>query len=338
MALVGLTVASVALADGSGAGPIFAITEENDLFIWPLGPKSDRHYTQGLKLTYFAGEDEMRRSAEWWNTHLPAVAFPKDNSQTRVGFAFGQNMYTPQNIAARNPSPRDQPYCAWLYLGAMFQRRGIGANDIPVMEHFEMDLGLIGPPALGEQAQKFVHRYVSGSVQPEGWDYQLQSEPALLMKYNRAWRLTPVKAAEKNLDLIPHVGINLGNVRVSGEVGTMLRAGWNLPDDFGITTINSTAGNTGGLTAQSPSCGAHVFAGAKGEVIGQDIFLEGNTGRASRSVTPEPMIGEFSWGLALRVARHFDLAYTWVMRSQTFETQRTRDFYGSFTFRGLFTY
>ncbi len=318
-------------------GSTLSLHQENDMLSY-LGGNKDRHYSQGAKVTFFAGETEWRGAANWWNSALPAIAFDGSNALTRVGLALGQSIYTPDDITLFNPDPLDHPYAGWLYLGALFQRRSATGIGVPVMEHFEINLGIVGPPALGKPAQIFVHRDITDSPRPRGWEYQLEAEPGLLLKYDRAWRLAPTGEAGQHVELIPHVGVNLGNIKTSGEAGLMLRAGWNLPDDFGVTRIVSTKGMTGGLAPSSPRFGVYGFAAVDGELVGQDIFLDGNTVHDSRSVKREPFVANLSWGVAARLWRHFELSWTRVAQTERFVSQQGRHYYGSLTVRALFDY
>jgi hypothetical protein len=314
---------------------VLSIAEENDMFSY-LGGNKDRHYTQGAKVSFFGGATNWAGAAAWCNDVLPAVGFDRSETLTRIGLALGQNLYTPDDISRYNPDPLDQPYAGWLYLGASFQRRTRADQRVPVFEHFEINLGIVGPPALGKPAQAFVHRSLTSSPRPRGWKYQLDAEPGFHLKYDRAWRLAPRGQGDRYLDVVPHVGVHLGNIKTAGAAGAMLRTGWNLPDDFGLTRIEATKGNSTGFAPASPAFSIYVFAAADGELVGHNLFLDGNTGRTSRSVKREPLVGELSWGLAARLTRHFEITYSRVMRTETFVSQRGRDYYGALSFQAVF--
>jgi hypothetical protein len=328
---------SAATSSRAEHAAVLSIAEENDMFSY-FGGNKDRHYTQGAKVSFFGGPTNWAGAAAWWNGVLPAIGFDRSQALTRVGLALGQNLYTPDDISRYNPDPLDQPYAAWLYLGASFQRRTLGDQRVPVFEHFEINLGIVGPYALGKPAQTFVHRSLTSSPRPLGWKYQLETEPGLHLKYDRAWRLAPPGEARRYLDIVPHVGIHLGNIKTAGAAGAMLRAGWNLPDDFGLTRIEATKGISTGFASTAPAHSVYVFAAADGEVVGQNLFLDGNTGRSSRSVKREPLVGEFSWGFAARLARHFEITFTRVLRTETFVSQRGRDYYGALSFQAIFDF
>ncbi len=166
---------------------IFAVTEENDSFGSPPGPHQDRHYTQGLKFAYRAGDNDFRNATAALSAALPTFAI--DPSAADLGFVFGQNIYTPTNLQLKNPDPNDRPYAGWLYGGVFLQRRGLTAGSIPVLESFEADLGIVGPGSLGGTMQKSWHEMLHIDT-PKGWDHQLKTEPGLEIKYARLWRLT----------------------------------------------------------------------------------------------------------------------------------------------------
>ena len=72
----------------------------------------------------------------------------------------------------------------------------------------------------------------------------------------------------------------------------------------------------------------YVFASAEGRAIARNIFLDGNTFRDSLSVDKRPFVADFQLGAVL----HFDnleLTYTYVARTEEFETQGSAQQFGS---------
>ena len=259
---------SVLFAEEEKQGPIFAVTEENDLFSNPFtADHTDRHYTQGLKLTYLGGDDEMPRWAAKVADALPTVGITLDASQ--LGYVFGENMYTPENLLTRELITNDRPYAGWLYVGMFLQRRGVdGDARIPVLESFEIDLGVTGKPSLAEAAQENFHRVFFSYDTPKGWHNQLAAEPGLLLKYQRLWRLSLNEQTARYVDFIPHVGGDLGNVAIFANLGATLRVGYNLPQDFGVQINDSPASANGGMTPHSAPFGFYVFGGVDGRRCG----------------------------------------------------------------------
>ena len=265
-------------------GPLFAVTEENDVFSNPyFGDHTDRHYTQGLKLTYLGADDDLPRWASKVSDTLPLWGI-HTNAQN-LGYVFGQNMYTPQNLESNALITTDRPYAGWLYGGVYLQRRGkTDGAGVPVMESFELDLGVTGRPSLAGTTQVAFHRIFFNYSIPRGWNNELTGEPGLLLKYARLWRLSFNGQAARYIDLIPHVGAKVGNIEISGNMGATVRVGVNLPDDFGVQIIDSPASLGGGITSKPQPFALYFFGGVDGRAVGHNLFLDGSTFQGGPSV------------------------------------------------------
>src|SRR3546814_4711146 len=73
-------------------------------------------------------------------------------------------MYTPDDVALRNPPLDDRPYAGWLY-GSV----GLIAETGRRLDQLELTLGVVGPASLTEQTQKLIHE-ITDSQEPRGWD------------------------------------------------------------------------------------------------------------------------------------------------------------------------
>jgi hypothetical protein len=179
---------------------------------------------------------------------------------------------------------------------------------------------------MAEQTQTWWHN-LGGWVTPQGWRNQLQFEPGVVVKYDRQWKLSPARSSGGwGIELIPHAGLSLGNVQTFAGAGAVARAGYNIPDDFGVQNIDSLATQIGGRTAGS--FGAYLFAGVDGRVIGHSVFLDGNLWQQSHHVEKEILVGEWKFGGALAF-RRFDMALTFLQRTREFKTQTHNDCLGS---------
>jgi hypothetical protein len=319
-------------------GPIFAVTEENDVFSNPLTPDhQDRHYTQGMRLTYLGGDGEMPGWAANVADTLPKIGITSNGS--KLGFDFGQNMYTPVELLTTSLITTDRPYAGWLYLGVILQRSGVGGDSrIPVLESFEIDAGVIGRPSLAQGSQESVHRWFFPDDIPIGWHNQLATEPGLLLKYQRLWRLSANEQTARYVDVIPHVGGELGNVEIFGNLGATLRVGCNLPDDFGVQIIDSPASVNGGMTPHMPWFGFYLFGGVDGRAVAHNLFLDGNSFRGGPSVERIPWVADLSCGGAIQILRHIELSYTRVIRTAEFVGQHEPDVFGSLTAKAEFPF
>lgn len=299
-------------------GPVLTLIEENDAIA-----DTDRHYTQGIKLAYLQADNHAPHWAVRLSDHLPEWGF--ENKADKFGYEIGQNFYTPADLKASQLLSDDRPYAGWLYTGLILQRRGLDAHDHPVLEHFELQLGIIGPESFAEQTQNWAHQ-----ENGRGWDHQLKTEPGLALRYQRSWLITPAGKEARHVDFIPYGGFSLGNVETSARFGALLRIGWNLPDDFGIPIIDSLAVTSGGWSrsrAASP-WGFYVFTGVDARAVLHNAFLDGNLYRASHSVGKEPIVRDWKSGIVF-VLKRVDVGLAYVLRSPEFTSQTEDDRYGS---------
>ena len=311
-------------------GPVFSAIEENDLLV-----KTDRHYTQGIKLSYLGADNRVPVSVSNFSSKIPALKF--DVHALRLGVEIGQNIYTPADLTTDKPLPNDRPYAGWFYTGLTLQRRGLSPKRKTVtLENFQIDLGIIGPESLANESQTWVHE-IRGFPLPHGWRNQIKDEPGLVLKYERSWRFSPTNSNTWGIDFIPRFGFSLGNVETSGRIGAMTRFGWHLPDDFGPQIIDSITTPEGGLSKSSPGArwGCHIFAGVQGKVVGYSTLLDGNLFQNSPHVQKETLVAEFTGGIVL-VLNPVEFGFSYVHRSREFATQSEPDGFGSVFIRGRF--
>ena len=310
-------------------GPIFSLIEENDLIV-----KTDRHYTQGIKLSYLHKDGFFPLCSSNIYEGLPEWGFTK--KQGKVGYEIGQNIYTPGNLMATSLLPNDRPYAGWLYTGLVLQRRGETASGWPVLESFQLDLGVIGPWSLAKEAQTWVHQ-LRGFDVPRGWSNQLKNEPGIEIKYQRSIRFRGHALHPLDFEFIPHAGFSLGNVETTGRVGGQFRIGLNLPDDYGIQTIDSLTTTSGGHSRSQTFSrwGCYVFASSEGKAVGHNAFLDGNLFHNSHSVDKEYLVGDFKAGFAFVLPRA-EIGFSYVLRTREFHGQTEPDRFGSVYLKAKF--
>jgi lipid A 3-O-deacylase len=310
-------------------GAVLAVIEENDLFF-----RTDRHYTQGLKIAYLQRDGDLPRCAAWLSETLPPWGF--DLGAEKFGYELGQSIFTPADIDSPQLLPEDRPYAGWLYFGFVLQRRGLTAHQRMTLEHFQLDAGIIGPWSLAEVAQKVVHDLRALNT-PAGWDNQLGNEPGIALKYQRSLNLLPARSGPRYLDIIPHAGFSLGNVDTSVRAGALARVGFNLPDDFGVPTIDSLVTIDGGRSASRKRgrYGFNVFTGVEVRGVIYSAFLDGSLFQHSHSVDKKPFVLEWKNGIALILDR-VELAIAYVYRSHEFTRQTEENEYGSIVLKCKF--
>ena len=305
---------------------VLSFTLEND-----LPANTDQYYTNGFRFTWTSEVNNVpnvvRRGSE------PLLG---TGERVRWQATFGQNLYTPQDIKLADPPADDQPYAAWLY----------GSVGVITDEPYEPDsrfsrvqtsgilsLGVVGPLAMGEQVQDFVHDIV-GSPDPQGWDHQLHNEPAVLLMLQRRWVFGAPLASYGGLrvDAAPHTTLALGNVFTHGAAGITFRLGDPPEGDYGPPRIQPASPGSGyfGEVVGGDKLGWYVFAGAEGRAVARNIFLDGNTFQSSPSVDKNIFVGELSAGAVLTYD-DFRIGYTHVIRSPEFEGQSGPSVFGGVT-------
>ena len=301
------------------------LISENDKYF----AGTDRHYTNGFKLTWL-GETDLNKSADFvqfatrW---LPWMDAEDTDWHYKVGFALGHNIYTPTDISTTALQPLDRPYAAWLYGSILLQAQV--DNQLRLVE---LSAGVIGPSALGREVQNTWHDLIH-VAHAKGWDNQLHDELGLQVSWERryrTWQYAPVAAAPLSGDLILRHRVTLGNVSTHAAVGTVVRLGWHLPADFGADLIRPTGGSTpnGGVPRRFS---AQIYASGEARAIARDIFLDGNTWRDSPSIAKRPIVADLSLGFVLSWPS-FQIAYTQNYRTKEFYGQPQRDVFGSIGF------
>ncbi len=296
----------------------FTFQLENDLFYG-----ADRHYTNGIRLSWVSPpKDHGVDPIPWIQEFLKRASFAL-NEDTRLGLALGQDMFTPEDRKRTDLIRNDRPYAGWLY-GAMSLHT---VTEERILDTVELNIGVIGPHAFGEETQDLVHeiRLIDTF---EGWDNQLRDEPGFHLMWERKWRAFETSPeGGLGFDFIPHVGASLGNVMSHANVGGALRFGFNIPPDFGPPALIK------GATSIDPPQGRnhwslYAFAGADGRYVANNIFLDGNTFRDSHSVDKENIVADLSFGVAFQYDR-LRLSYTNAFRTREFEGQDNNAFFGS---------
>ncbi len=308
---------SAPLWPSTAAGGEATLTLDNDFFAG-----FDRHYTNGFQLALLGDMASLPRPIRALHPFGSAV----DNRYT---FAIGQRIYTPADKAVSSPDPADRPYAGWLYALAEFRTR----RDA-VLDHFMVSVGVVGPASIARHSQDAVHRLI-GADRAQGWHAQIHNEPTLLIAYERAWpRAATVSFDGLQFDLTPRVGATVGNVLTYVNAGVIARVGRGLPDDFPATHI-SLGPPRDGYRANTSSRGWYAWAGIDARGAARNVFLDGNTFRASPSVDRKPFVWDAQLGAAVTWG-HQRLGFSLVRRSPEFATQVKSDKFGQLTYSFMY--
>lgn len=297
---------------------VFTLQAENDVMT-----PHDRWYTSGVRFSVAFGEDSQPGILK---TFADAVPFLAENYETRIiGLALSQNMFTPADTSESALIPDDRPYAGWLY--AAFTVEGYNGNSA---DYFTLQLGVVGPAALGKQTQDAWHG-LFGFKKSQGWDNQLRNEPGLLIAYQRTWQGAAQIAKGLQLGSAFHLGAAVGNVQTYGAGGVMFRLGNDLSLDRSPPPRISPGLPGSGYFKAGHKAVWYVFAGLEMRGIARNIFLDGNTWRNSHEVAKKHMVADFQIGIAV-IVNGVRIAYTHVFRTREFRSQPEGHEFGALSF------
>jgi len=274
-----------------------SLSLDNDVF-----SHTDRAYTHGTKLTY-------------WNENIPPCL---DNffkgREKRVTYALGQYMYSPTNITIPQLIEEDRPYGGWLYFGYSFQASTARRHDF-----FEVDIGVTGDASLAGETQKFIHELID-SKEPMGWGNQLGDEVGV----NLIWQEKLKYKVCNYVEVIPHYGLALGTIHTFANAGCMLRAGYNLPEDYGPLMMEP-------VNRELFNWHVYTFISTDGRYVARNFFLDGNLFKDSHSVDKEDFVGDLTLGAVVGI-KSFEITYAYNIRSKEHKTQDEHNEFGSLIF------
>jgi hypothetical protein len=325
MTLVAAVVAAgmPALAAGNTPGPWTIVPPffmmENDSFF--SGP--DRHYTDGL---YASGTSGERPDCGWCAALAGTLMLsPEGTSQYRYGLFAGQSMFTPEDLSAAVPDPKDRPYAGWLFVGMRLYRES--GN---VLDRLQVTAGLVGPGSAADAIQRWWHAlHWFGGVPPLGWHAQLKDEPGLVLSEQRLWRVSiPNRLIEA--ELLPEANASIGNIFDYAGVGATVRVGRNLNADWGAPRVEPAMEGSDFVNFDPMGgIGWNIFAGVEGRAILRNIFLDGNSFQHSANVAKNPLVADFNVGGAIFFKR-ISLHASYTVRTHEFDGQDGNDKFFSF--------
>lgn len=294
----------------------FSFTLENDYFAG-----EDDGYTNGFRLSWLSSESGV---PHWLESGADWFPLFSSKGHKRYGFAMGQTMYAPDDLTQRNLIANDRPYAGLLY-GSV----GVLSDTGYRLDNLQLSLGVVGPASLAAQTQDAVH-HLRGSTDPQGWDNQLENEPAVILSYERKWRgLIEMTPFGLGADVTPFIGGSLGNVHTHLSTGATFRIGYDLPADYGPPLIRPNQPGSD-FFVPTRTIGWYLFAGFEGRAVGRNIFLDGNSFRDSHSVDKKHFVGSLQAGIAFTYD-DIRLAYTHILRTREFDEQQNPDEFGAVT-------
>lgn len=320
--VIGLAAAAVSVVPGHAAPPqdpagIFTLQIENDATSTLKGT-SDQYYTSGLRLGYTSGTNAVPDVL----AGLGRAAW--GDGVQRISLDISQSIFTPRDTQISPPNLRDRPYAG--YLNATL---GLLHDSDHARSLMAVTLGVVGPSALGRMVQNGFHDII-GDTPNRGWSAQLKDEPAIELLVERTYRLPIAQFHGIETDALPALTAGVGTVRDYVQAGVSFRLGQGLDSDFGAPRMRPGLSGSDAYTPTRPLAW-YVFAGADGQGIARDVFLDGSTFRGGGpSVDKRPYLGEVQAGLAA-MFYGVRVTYTQTWQTESFKGQRS----GLFNFGSL---
>ncbi len=318
-----ITLKNIQEINDKNNGEAFVFYFENDAR-YVGGPGSDQAYSNGFKFSYIYAQDRIPKWAEAPVERINVLEKKVDKSTANFGISLGQQIFTPNNIHTAQFLKNDRPYAAWLNFGAMMSLKEERNAHV-----FELNVGTVGPNALGKEVQNNVHDILDFR-RAKGWDNGLKNELTLQLFYQKRTKLYNLK----NMDIVPFYGGGVGNVFIGGQAGCLFRFGINLPDDFGPTRPSGSDGDSFVSPGDGPkkkNLSYYVFTSGRGNGTVRNIFLDGNTFQSSHRVKKYPLTFETDFGVGIQYDP-YSLVWRFVTRSPEFEERSRFNSFASINF------
>ncbi len=183
----------------------FYLRWDNDMFVF-----RDYYYTQGAHL--FLINPGLRKNP--LNHLLPRLK----NADLYYGLGIVQEIYTPKDVTDTLLNLIDRPYAGTLYLRSFIAS---SKPDITFRFTSQLDIGLLGPLAGAELAQRYVHERL-GLDWPQGWSFQIDNRPYI--NYNLLLEKGLI-SIPGFMDITASSRLRLGTIHDDFQLGGLFRLG-----------------------------------------------------------------------------------------------------------------
>jgi hypothetical protein len=184
------------------------VTSENDNYCLQY---HDGYYTNGLFLSF---------------TYLPVRLNSRIQEADRLvkitsSYRAGQMIFTPGSVVPTiTRDLMDRPYTGYLFAEksmTFFYKKGHVLKTA-------FSVGTIGPNALGQQAQLFIHETFD-LIRPKGWNYQLKNEVGLNLQGQYLHELMPESWRNSWFDAHATAQAMVGNTFTNASAGLLFQVG-----------------------------------------------------------------------------------------------------------------
>jgi len=298
---------------------------ENDAFA-----RTDRDYTFGfhgsIVFDDFARDRLAAQAFDFVRPGLVTFGAPAGPVRQQFEWIIGQSIFTPDHVSNAVRMPGDRPFGGWLYTGFNAAQEVKGSR----LDTFEVLAGAVGGSAsLAYDVQNGFHRLLGEKQIARG--YELKNEPGILISWDRRWMFGVESADKWGMDIVPSVGLTVGNVFTYASAGALARVGRSLQTSWGPAMVRPSISGTSFISPDptGPYFGFALFGGVQGRAVAHNAFLDGNTIDPAISVTRKPLVYDLIGGIEGFTQTGYTLSLTMVRRSQEYTTQPKPSVFGS---------
>lgn len=314
LALLGLASAAPAMAQAlPPADPASILTIQDENASLSTATPTDRYYVNGLRLGYTSPTDVTPGFLKDFGRALWGPG------RQRFEIDLAQSMFTPDHTSALVPPPYDRPYA-----GVLLATARLIQDSLSTRSTLALSLGVLGPGSGAAALQNGFHDLI-GQRRDLGWSSQLGSAPLGEVLMDRTWRV-PLGAPGAlgigglEIDALPSATLAAGNLRSYVMAAAVIRLGQGLQSDFGVPRVPPGISGTDAYTPARPFVW-YVFAGGDGQLVGNDITLDGSYAPYDMRASIVHEVAEFEAGVAI-IWRGIRLSYTQAFQTHEFATQK----------------
>ncbi|MCD6258831.1 MAG: lipid A deacylase LpxR family protein [Helicobacteraceae bacterium] len=207
---------------------------DNDLML-----SSDDAYTGGIALTYIGdtfSENDTGVYHEYTSVmrSIFSTVLQDDIFSKKLNASIGiQHVtITPSQIQQKEPLYSEIPYT-----GILTTHFSLFAWDSDAFEQYRISVGVIGSNAYAREMQEWVHR-VTGSEKAQGWNNQMGDIFTLGVAYLRGMRSYEREYEDGySFEWFNSYYADVGNAFVGAGLGTLVRFGSNVPNNFDVPNV-----------------------------------------------------------------------------------------------------
>lgn len=224
--------------------------QTNVQFINDVFGGTDNNYSNGVKLSYSIPEKNMPDVVGAIVDKMPRWSIGVFKEK-RVTFTVQQDMFTPDDLQAKDVVLGQNPYAGILTFGI---KQVVADEDH--RESSEIRIGTSGPPSLADRTQTFIHDTLTelgrNQTHPEGWHNQIATEAIFNFEHGIEWVDKRYAVGICEVVATSDLMLRVGTINADATFSHQYSFGYNAPnmsrtnvqDDFGLYIFGKGFGTT----------------------------------------------------------------------------------------------